>query len=53
MDTLETSCLELGRAVRVDPIKPMLKAPGSKRLKLIRDEPLSNLAFKFKLRRQI
>jgi hypothetical protein len=23
-----------GRAVQVDPIKPMLKAPGTKRLKL-------------------
>ena len=37
--------------MQVDPIKLMLKAPGIKRLKLIRDEPLSNLAFKFKLRR--
>jgi len=41
----------LGRAVQVDPIKPMLKAPRIKRLKLIRDEPLSNFAFKFNLRR--
>jgi len=41
----------LGRAVQVDPIKPTLKAPGSKRLKLIFDGPLSNFAFKFNLRR--
>ena len=38
-------------AVQVDPIKPTLKAPGIRRLKLIRDEPLSNRAFQFKLRR--
>jgi hypothetical protein len=25
---------KLGRAVQVDPMKPMLKAPGTKRLKL-------------------
>ena len=40
-----------GRAVQVDPIKPALKAPGTKRLKLKYDELLSNLAFKFNLRR--
>jgi len=40
-----------GRAVQVDPIKPPLKAPGSKRLKLINDGPLSNVAFTFRLRR--
>jgi len=40
-----------GRAVHVDPIKPALKAPGTNRLKLIYDGPLSNLAFKFNLRR--
>ena len=40
-----------GRAVQVDPIKPTLKAPGIKRLKLYYDEPLSNLAFKINLRR--
>ena len=44
-------CSKHGRVVQVDPIKPMLKAPGIKRLKLIRAEPLSNLAFKFKMRR--
>jgi hypothetical protein len=37
--------------VQVDPIKPKFKLPGTKRLKLKRDEPLSNFAFKFKLRR--
>jgi hypothetical protein len=40
-----------GRAVQVDPIKPALKAPGSKGLELISDAPLSNCAFKFNLRR--
>jgi len=37
--------------VQVAPIKPTLKAPGTKRLKLKCDEPLSNFAFNFKLRR--
>jgi hypothetical protein len=40
-----------GRAVQVDPMKPMLKAPISKRLKLEHDKLLSNFAFKFDLRR--
>ena len=40
-----------GRAVQVDPIKPTLKAPGTKRLKLKYDEPLSKIAFEFNLRR--
>ena len=40
-----------GKAVQVDPIKPMLKAPGPERLKLKYNEPLSSFAFKFKLRR--
>jgi hypothetical protein len=39
-----------GRAVQLDPIKPALKAPGIKRLKLICNDPLSNFAFKFNLR---
>jgi len=39
--------------VQVDPIKPTLKAPGTKRLKLEYDVLLSNLAFKFILRRYI
>ena len=38
--------------MQVDPIKPALKTPGTKRLKLIYDGPLSNFAFKlFNLRR--
>jgi len=42
-----------GRAVQVDPIKPTLKAPGTQRLNLKCDGPLSNVAFKFNLRRYI
>ena len=34
-----------------DPIKPTLKAPKTKRLKLKSDESTSNFAFKFTLRR--
>jgi hypothetical protein len=30
-----------------------VKPPGTERLKLIRDDPLSNFAFKFNLRRYI
>jgi hypothetical protein len=37
--------------VQVDPIKPKSKAPVSKSLKLKCDELLSNVAFKFNLRR--
>jgi len=40
----------LGRAVQVDPMKPTLKVPGSKRLKLEAEKMLSNFAFKFNLR---
>jgi len=40
-----------GKAVQVDPIKPTLKAPVTKRLKLHYDKPLSTFAFKFNLRR--
>jgi hypothetical protein len=39
--------------VQVDPINPVLKAPGIKRLILIHDDPLSNVAFKSNLRRFI
>jgi len=39
-----------GGAVQVDPIRPKLKAPGTKRLKLKYDKLLSRFAFKFKLR---
>jgi hypothetical protein len=42
-----------GKAAQVDPIKPQLKLPGTKRLKLKYDEAISKLAFKFKLRRYI
>ena len=42
---------ELGRAVQVDPMKTMLKAPGSMLLKLRYYELLSNFAFKSSLRR--
>jgi len=37
--------------VQIDPIKPKLKPPGTKRLKLNCDELLSTSAFKFNLRR--
>jgi len=37
--------------VLVDPIKPNLKRPDAKRLKLKSDEPLSDFAFSFNLRR--
>jgi hypothetical protein len=37
--------------VQVDPIKPVLKAPGAERFKLKCDELLTNFAFKFNLRR--
>jgi len=40
-----------GRAVQVDPIKPTLKAPGTKRLKVQYDEPLLTFAINFSLRR--
>jgi len=39
-----------GRAVQVDPMKPMLKAPGTNLLTLKHDEPLSIFAFKLDLR---
>jgi len=40
-----------GTAVQVDPIKSTLKAPGTKRLQLKSDEPLSSIAFKLNSRR--
>jgi hypothetical protein len=40
-----------GRAVQVDPMEFVLKAPGTKRLKLECDKLLSSFAFKFNLRR--
>ena len=42
-----------GGAVQVDPMKPKLKPPGTKRLKLKCDVLLSNFAFKFNLRHYI
>ena len=39
-----------GRAVQVDPMKPTLKAPVSKRLTLKHDGLLSSFAFNFSLR---
>jgi len=43
----------LGRAVQVDPSKPTLKAPATKRLKLKHDRLLSSFAFNFDLRHYI
>jgi len=37
--------------VQVDPIKPTLKAPGTEHLKLKHEGLLSNVGFKFNLRR--
>ena len=39
--------------MQIDPIKSELKAPRTQRLKLQCVEPLSNVAFKFNLRRYI
>jgi hypothetical protein len=41
---------DLGRAVQVDPVNPVLKAPGSMLLKLRYDGPLSDFGFRFNLR---
>jgi hypothetical protein len=41
----------LGRVVQANPIKPKLKAPGSKRLKLKYGALFSRFAFNFDLRR--
>ena len=45
------SLASLGRAVQVDPIKPTLKAPETKRLNLKYGERLSSFAFNSILRR--
>ena len=37
--------------MQLDPIRPTLKAPGTKRLNLKYDELLSEVAFKFNVRR--
>ena len=39
--------------MQVDRIKPTLKAPGTNRLTLKYDEPLSDVAIKFNLRRYV
>ena len=39
--------------MQVDPVKPTLKAPGTKGLKLKYGKPLTNFGFKFNLRRHI
>ena len=39
--------------MQIEPIRPTLKAPRSKHLKLKYDVPLSNCAFNFNLRRYI
>jgi len=51
VQTLQSVDAVPGNAVQVDPMKPTLKAPGTERLKLKYDEPISNSAFKFNLRR--
>ena len=43
--------LNLGEAVQVDPMKPNLKPPGTERLKLKCDDPLSIFGSNFSLRR--
>ena len=48
---INAAVMHLGRAVQINPIKPMLKAPETKRLTLKHDEQLSDVAFNFKLRR--
>ena len=40
-----------GQAVKIDPIKPTLKPPGTQRLKLHHDDGLLNFALKLSLRR--
>jgi hypothetical protein len=42
---------ELGKAVQVEPIRPTLQAPGTKRLKPKHDKLLSSFAFNVNLRR--
>ena len=45
--------IQMSKAVQVEPMKAMLKAPGTKRLKLTHDKLLSSFAFNFNLRRYI
>ena len=44
-------CCAPGRAVHLDPMKPTLTAPGSRRSNLEHENLLSNFAFNFNLRR--
>jgi hypothetical protein len=44
-------CRALGRALQLDPIKPTLKAPGTKRSKLECNGLLSTFGFEFSLSR--
>ena len=50
-NTATAAAARRGKAVQVDPIKPTLKAPATKRLKLKYDNLRSNFAFHFNLRR--
>ena len=42
--------IQRGKAVHIESVKPVLKAPRTKRLKLKWDKLLSNVAFNFNLR---
>jgi hypothetical protein len=44
--------LDPGKGVQVESMKPMMKAPGTMRLKLKCHKPPSNFAFNFNFRRQ-
>jgi len=48
---ITTQQLVLGKAVHVEPMEPMLKPPGTQRLKLKPDESFKGFAFDFNLRR--
>ena len=50
-DSGQQEAAALGKSVQVDPIKPTLEAPGTKRLNLKSDKLLSSFAFKINLRR--
>jgi len=52
LDRLRRQAVQ-GKAVQVDPIKPVLKAPGSVLLKLRNYGVLSDFAFNFNLRHYI
>jgi hypothetical protein len=43
-------CVQHGRMVQVDPIKPTLQPPGNKNLKVRCHKPLSNVAFNVNMR---